>query len=521
MRHFNAPEMLRSFFRRSLLLTLCFAVLLAVALPLLRHAHAIAEYKQDSLEIAQKFLERELNFDLHELLTQKNEPLRERINMFMEYSNLVEFRIWDRSATVVYSYADPQLVGKRFPDNHELLEAMNTGLPSTEIGEAKKLENRSLRAHGVLLEMYVPVSSGGSIVGAVELYRKVQQHSILNAQNLVYAMAALLLPLLLHVFFYGQFKLASLKLVHSGVQLQQAYTALVKTSLDSIRSLVKALEVRDTVTQEHSEQVVALAVLLGQQLRLKPEDMARLVIGAYLHDVGKIGVPDDILLKPGPLTAQERAIMETHVTKGRVIVVQYHHERGDGTGYAQGLAGEAIPMTARIFALVDVFDALISRRPYKEPISFKESRDIIRQGSGAHFDPAVVEVFLALGERELKDLRSEVQRQGIHNLVHQAAGAIFDSPIDSHILSPLARHDPHGHVAALHRNRGPASVCWTSPRAFFKESDVPQIPTPAQAPRRSGRSPAQALAGALRERPGALPDGRGPGPGPLLAHAGV
>ncbi len=453
MRHFDAPELLRSFFRRSLLLTLCFAVLLAVSLPLLRHAHAIAEYKQDSLEIARKFLERELNFDLREMLTRKNDPLVERINVFMEYSNLVEFRIWDRGATVVYSFADPEIVGKRFPGDHELLEAMATGLPSTEIDEAKKLENLSLREHGVLLEMYVPVFSGGRVVGAVELYRKVPQISILSAQNLVYAMAALMLPLLLHVFFYGQFKLASLKLVHSGVQLQQAYTSLVKTSLDSIRSLVKALEIRDTVTQEHSEQVVALAVLLGQQLRLKPDDMARLVIGAYLHDVGKIGVPDDILLKPGPLTAQERAIMETHVTKGREIVqeveflclgvdvVQYHHERWDGAGYAQGLAGEAIPMTARIFALVDVFDALMSKRPYKDPFSFKESRDIIRQGGGSLFDPAVVEVFLALGERELHDLRSEVQRQGIHNLVHQATGAIFDSPIDSRILSPCRRED--------------------------------------------------------------------------------
>ena len=450
MRHFEAPELLRSFFRRSFLLTLCFAALLAVSLPLLRNVLAIAEYKQDSLGIAHKFLARELNFDLHEMLSRKNGPLIERINVFMEYSNLVEFRIWDRNSTVVYSFADPELIGKRFPDDHELQEAMDTGTPSTKIDKAEKLESQALRGYGVLLEMYVPVLSNGRIVGAVELYRKVPPLGILSPQNLVYALAALMLPLLLHVFFYGQFKLASLRLVHSGVKLQQAYNSLITTSLDSIRSLVKALETRDTGTQEHSEQVVALAVLLGQKLALEPKDMARLVIGAYLHDVGKIGVPDAILLKPGPLTTQERTIMETHVTKGRDIVqgveflclgqnvVQYHHERWDGTGYSQGLAGEAIPLTARIFALVDVFDALMSKRPYKEPFSFNESWDIIRQGSGSHFDPRVAEAFLALDKQEIKDLRSEVQRQGIHDLVRQATGAIFDSPIkDSCKLTDL------------------------------------------------------------------------------------
>jgi hypothetical protein len=169
MRHFNAPELLRSFFRRSFLLTLCIAALLAVSLPLLRHAHAIADYKHDSLEIARKFLARELNFDVSEMLTRKNEALIGRVNVFMEYSNLVEFRIWDRSATVVYSFATPQLIGKSFPDDHELMEAMGTGQPSAEIGAADKPENQALREHGALLEMYVPVFSGGRIPGAVEL----------------------------------------------------------------------------------------------------------------------------------------------------------------------------------------------------------------------------------------------------------------------------------------------------------------------------------------------------------------
>lgn len=440
MRNYDAQAPLRSFFRRSFLLTLCFAALLAVSIPLIRNHYTVAEYKTDSLGIMTNFLARELDFDLGEMLTHANAPLIQRINVFMEYSNLVEFRIWDRRATVVYSFADPQLIGTRFPDNHELLQAMRNGVPSTEISAANKLENQTLRRHGELLEMYVPVFSGGKVVGAVELYRKVPPLRLLSPQNLLYATAALLLPLLLHVFFYGQFKQATQELVRSSTELKEAYRSLSKNSLDSIRAMAKAMEMRDTGTQEHAEQVVALAVLLGHRLGLGPEDMVSLVVGAYLHDVGKIGVTDSILLKPGPLTKEERATMETHVRKGSEIVgevdflclgldvVQSHHERWDGQGYAQGLAGEAIPLTARIFALVDVFDALMSKRPYKEAYSFEKSWEIIRQGAGTHFDPRVVGAFLALGQQEIMTLREEVQRQGVHELVRQAAEALSENP---------------------------------------------------------------------------------------------
>ncbi|MBU1228940.1 MAG: HD-GYP domain-containing protein [Proteobacteria bacterium] len=440
MRRYDAQDLLRSFFRRSFLLTLLFAALLAVSVPLTRNHYAVAEYKADSLGIATKFLARELDFDLHEMLTHPDAPLIQRINVFMEYSNLVEFRIWDSRATVVYSFADPQLKGKRFPDDRELLQALRSGTPSTEISEATKLENQSLRGHGALLEMYVPVFSGGRIVGAVEIYRKVPPLRLLSPQNLLYAAAALLLPLLLHVFFHGQFKKATLELVQSSAEMREAYRSLSKNSLDSIRAMAKALEMRDTGTQEHSEQVVALAVLLGHRMGLVPEDMAGLIVGAYLHDVGKIGIPDAILFKPGPLDEKQRAMIETHVRKGVDIVdgvdflclgldvVQSHHERWDGQGYAQGLAGEAIPLTARIFALVDVFDALMSKRPYKEAFGIQESWEIIRQGAGTHFDPRVAEAFLALGQQEILTLRGEVQRQGVHALVRQATDALFNTP---------------------------------------------------------------------------------------------
>ena len=438
MKFFDLHELLRSFFKRSFLFTLCFALVLAIAVPYLRYTNNINDYKRDSLEIVRKFLTHELNFDLKELRTTPHQTLIDRINVFMEYSSLVEFRIWDAEATVVYSFIDPAIKGQRFPDNDDLLDTFKSGKPKLDIEAAVKSEHKSLRGYGTLLEMYVPVYSQGKLVGAVELYRLAPRLALLNPRNLLYGIAALIVPLLLHIFFYGQFKLAALELVSSGVRLQQAYNALATASFDSIRSLAKALEMRDMETEGHSERVVAMSVLIGHRMALPSETMAKLIIGAYLHDVGKIGVPDSVLLKPGKLTPEERLVIETHVIKGREIVneveflrlgadvVSSHHERWDGGGYSQGLRGEDIPIGARIFALVDVFDALMSKRPYKEAFSFEQSTTIIRESSGTHFDPTVVEAFLSISQTDVEGIRGEVAHQGVHTLVRQATDVLFD-----------------------------------------------------------------------------------------------
>ena len=142
-------------------------------------------------------------------------------------------------------------------------------------------------------------------------------------------------------------------------------------------------------------------------------EMQSLIAGSFLHDVGKIGIPDAILLKPGRLLEDEMAIMRTHVAMGEEIVtgmgwldgarevVAGHHEKWDGTGYPRGRRAKEIPLAARIFAVADVFDALSSRRPYKEPMPFDQVMGILRKDSGHHFDPEVVSVF----ERLAPDIR--------------------------------------------------------------------------------------------------------------------
>jgi HD-GYP domain-containing protein (c-di-GMP phosphodiesterase class II) len=151
--------------------------------------------------------------------------------------------------------------------------------------------------------------------------------------------------------------------------------------------------------------VAWIAACIAEEMGIRGSCMQSLIAGSFLHDVGKIGVPDAILLKPGKLSDEEFAIMRTHVLQGEEIVtgmgwldganavVAGHHEKWNGAGYPRRLAGEDIPLSARIFAVADVFDALCSKRPYKEPLGFEAAMDILEKDTGSHFDPAVMAVF--------------------------------------------------------------------------------------------------------------------------------
>ena len=181
-------------------------------------------------------------------------------------------------------------------------------------------------------------------------------------------------------------------------ELNEAYIA-------TIRALVTAMEYRDQETKGHCERVTEMATTLGRALRLTEIQIDDLRRGALLHDIGKIAIPDTVLLKPGALTIPERAMMETHAEIGydmlkeirfldrALEIPRCHHEKWDGTGYPEGLAGEDIPLNARIFALVDVWDALSSNRPYRRAWPPEKVREHVVSLSGSHFDPKIVAAF--------------------------------------------------------------------------------------------------------------------------------
>ncbi|QLG13391.1 HD domain-containing protein (plasmid) [Deinococcus sp. D7000] len=188
---------------------------------------------------------------------------------------------------------------------------------------------------------------------------------------------------------------------------KQAETAALTVQRAAVRALGLALEVRDGETGGHTDRVVEQALALGRALDLNAADLMALELGATLHDVGKIGIPDHVLRKPAALDLDERVLIQAHPAQGArfaaalgflppaaLDVIRHHHERWDGQGYPDELAWDQIPLLARIFAVVDVYDALISVRPYKAAWTLEQAHAEIARQAGTQFDPQVVRVFL-------------------------------------------------------------------------------------------------------------------------------
>ncbi|MCS7172441.1 MAG: HD-GYP domain-containing protein [Armatimonadetes bacterium] len=180
---------------------------------------------------------------------------------------------------------------------------------------------------------------------------------------------------------------------------------------EAVFALVAALEARDPYTHGHSARVAQLAVLLGEAMRLPPEEIRSLTRAGRIHDIGKIAIPDRILYKPGPLTEEEYTLVRQHPQIGYDIVrripslwgelpaILHHHEWYDGRGYPADLAGERIPLSARVLAVADVYDALTSERPYRRAWTHEAAVAHIRAMAGSQFDPRCVEAFLRVADR--------------------------------------------------------------------------------------------------------------------------
>ncbi|MDH3591301.1 MAG: response regulator [Planctomycetota bacterium] len=190
----------------------------------------------------------------------------------------------------------------------------------------------------------------------------------------------------------------------------------------TLDAMVSAIESRDCETKHHCRRVQAYAVTLAQRIGVTPEELVDISYGALLHDVGKIGVPDSVLLKPGKLTEDEWKTMRAHTRigykmiskvkflKGSADIVLYHHERWDGQGYPYGISGEDIPLGARIFSVIDTYDAITSKRPYKEALPIQHAREEIARCAGTQFDPRVVTEFLKFTDEELIEVRARIER---------------------------------------------------------------------------------------------------------------
>lgn len=290
-----------------------------------------------------------------------------------------------------------------FPNIDELITAATQQLlqkPTT----IEPFENQDLK-YSFLINQTVNDANGKTLakIQGIYLVSEAMQDNLWQHINLVVGFSVLIVlltTLLNYPLFRGLLSDLSRLSIH-----------LLDANLETVQGLGSAIAKRDSDTDAHNFRVTIYAVQLAESMALEPSKIRSLIKGAFLHDVGKIGVRDHILLKQGRLDVDEFTIMKTHVLHGLDIlnkcawlqdaaeVVGFHHEKFDGSGYYQGLKGEDIPLSARIFAIVDVFDALTSERPYKQAMTFDESIAILQQGVNSHFDPELTEKFITIAPK--------------------------------------------------------------------------------------------------------------------------
>lgn len=297
----------------------------------------------------------------------------------------------------------PRASGLRIPLSHSLIQrvarkrrpisldlsSLPPELPSELVAIAREEGFRFLHI--------APMVSKQRLLGVLEVFHRESPHAPAEWTDFLEALASQAAIAVENANLFGELQRANL-------ELRVAYEA-------TLRSWGQLLELRDRETRGHTDRVAELTVKLARELGVEGEELMYVRWGALLHDIGKLGVPDSIMFKPGKLSEEEWEIMRRHPVyayealsgieflRPALHIPYCHHERWDGTGYPRGLRGEEIPLAARIFAVVDAWDAMRSERPYRGPLPQEEALREIGEGAGSQFDPRVVEAFLALVER--------------------------------------------------------------------------------------------------------------------------
>jgi len=262
--------------------------------------------------------------------------------------------------------------------------------------------------NGIKYLVFVPLVFEGEHLGTLVI---TSHYSHERTQERIRALTAL-----------GGHLAAILQLSLLLAEVEESYQRLRPSHRKTIETLALAAEMRDATTGRHLKHLERLSVAVGKKLGLTGEEIKNLAFGAVVHDIGKLHIPDAVLLKPGKLDERDWKIMRTHPESGERILIQsdvpepvrqivrWHHERWDGQGYPDGLTGDAIPLAAQIVTVADVFDALISRRPYKEPWGFDQALAEIQRNRGTQFSPEAADAFLDVAPRAWKDLPAKIAR---------------------------------------------------------------------------------------------------------------
>ncbi len=311
----------------------------------------------------------------------------------------------------LYDRTKRQIVGVTKPGEtgvEQFMDRFRHAFPMKETATYRKL----FKEGTIYLQILVPLKTNGDgTIGYFEGVYRVDAHTMqLIRKRVVRTLVlVLLVTLITTITLYPTIIALNRDLIQFSVDLSEANIGMLEV-------LGNAISKRDSDTHLHNYRVTLYSIKLAETVGLGKDAIQGLIKGSFLHDVGKIGISDAILLKPGDLSDEEYRSMKAHVIHGveiirdyrwlqdAVDVVRCHHERFDGSGYMGGMKGAAIPLNARIFAICDVFDALTSKRPYKEPFPFPESLDYLAAHKGTLFDPELVDAFRGIARQLYDDL---------------------------------------------------------------------------------------------------------------------
>jgi len=333
-------------------------------------------------------------------------------------NDLLSVKVWRRDGLLLWTTLDTRRIGKRFKISDDLAETLASGEAHGAVEDLSKAnpdsEEGAERRTGMhkAIEVYAPIrGSDGRLLGAYEVYGRTDHLDAIASGDVrtiwltvigVFAALLILLTLLVR---------GASKRMHAQTEaLRDSYRLLAESSLEAIETLNATVEAKDPYTAGHSQRVRGISLAIGRQLGLPRERLDALGTSALFHDVGKIGVPDSVLTKPGKLEAAEFETIKQHAARGAEIVgklsrlkdtvpaIRHHHERWDGHGYPDGLAGDSIPLEASIVGLADAWDAMTTERPYAAALSAAQALAEVQNGRGAQFRPDVVDAFLAVAD---------------------------------------------------------------------------------------------------------------------------
>lgn len=337
-------------------------------------------------------------------------------------AGITTIKLWNSEGVLLYS-SDGQKIGQSFADHPPFVAAL-AGQTEVEVAKEADAENEAQFARdGRVIEVYSPLIIDGRTVGVFEIYQRYAPvASVLNRFLALMwlvilggSVPAYFLQLRLVRHTAHQLLAAQGDLAEVNQRLTSSLEDMELHSLGTLQALVAAVDAKDSYTARHSISVTDHAVAIARRMNLSAETIADVERAGLLHDIGKIGTPEMILLKPDRLTQGEFSVIAEHSEAGGHIVesvpflahlmpvIRSHHERWDGAGYPDGLAGESIPALARILTVADAFDAMISERPYRKPMSLEAARAEVVRCAGTQFDPAVVAALLeALDHGEIR-----------------------------------------------------------------------------------------------------------------------